>query len=100
MPTRRPHPRRRFDVTVHELDDEALVYDPVTGSTHRLNATALVIWNALDGTRDTQAVARHLADAFDVAEDAALTHVERLLAALRSQQLLIDDINDESDYAK
>jgi len=96
---RQPHPRRRFDVTVHELDDEALVYDPMTGSTHRLNATALFIWYACDGSQDTRAVARRLAEAYEVSEDAAVTHVERLLAALQSQRLL-EDRDDEGDACK
>ena len=79
---------RRMDVRVHELDGEALVYDPTSANTHRLNPTALFIWRSCDGTRDARRIAEGLADCYDVALEAAMEHVERMLGEFRENNLV------------
>jgi PqqD family protein of HPr-rel-A system len=74
-------PRRCAAVTERELDGEAVLFDAVTGCTHRLNATALNVWRACDGTQATDDVARDLAERFDVAPPVVLQDIEQLLAA-------------------
>ena len=56
-------PVRRSDMTVQELDGEALVYDPVTADTHRLNETAYFIWRSCDGRSTSESVAEQLHEA-------------------------------------
>ena len=82
---------RRTDVTEHELDGELLIFDPVTSNTHRLNDTALFIWQSCDGTRDVGQVASALAAAYDVSADEAHGHVERLLNELSDKGLFAKD---------
>ncbi|UCE58898.1 MAG: PqqD family protein [Phycisphaerales bacterium] len=82
-------PLQRSDLTVHELDGEALVYDPVTASTHRLNDTALLIWQQCDGKHDARQIAAHMADVYDVAFSDALKHTERMFAEFQSQQIVV-----------
>ena len=82
-------PLRRGDLTIHELDDEALIYDPATADTHRLNATALFIWQQCDGRRDARVIAEGVVDAFDVTMATANEHVERILCKLRERHLFV-----------
>jgi hypothetical protein len=78
-PVTSARPHRRTDMTVHELDGEALIYDPATADTHRLNATALFIWRLCDGRRDARVIAERVVGAYDVDVEAALQHVEHTL---------------------
>lgn len=72
-------PGRLTDVRVERLDDEALVITP-TGAVHRLNATALLVWEHCDGTRTTLGIAELLTRAFEVDFETALAHVEEAIA--------------------
>ena len=85
---RLPTPRRRPDVTSRLIDGEAVLFDRATQRTHRMNETALVIWDACDGQRTTDDVARELADRFEVARDRALVDVEQVLAAFAQSGLV------------
>lgn len=80
-------PKRRSDVTVHELDDEALIYDATTADTHRLNTTALFIWRQCDGQQGVQQIAQRLAEVYDVPFERARKHVERVLSELQNKRL-------------
>ncbi len=74
------HPcRRDRRLTVHELDDEALIYDAESANTHRLNATAYFIWRQCDGRRNVSAVAHRMCDVYEVDFRAAVKHVTRIL---------------------
>ena len=67
---------------MHELDGEALVFDPLSGDTHRLNETALLIWRHCDGRHDAASIATWLAGQYDVAFEDAVEHVERVMKDL------------------
>jgi PqqD family protein of HPr-rel-A system len=75
-------PRRRRDVIARMLDGEAVLFDRATGCTHRMNETALRIWNACDGERTTEEAARGIAAHYDVDVETALADVEQTLAVL------------------
>ena len=81
-------PLRRADVRIQELDGEALIFDPVSADTHRLNQTALFIWRQCDARQDTSQIARRLTEAYDVSHDRALQCVEHLLETLRKRRLI------------
>src|SRR6266540_5931745 len=52
-------PRRRPDVLFERLaDGSGVLVDPVSGSTHALNASGVAIWELCDGRRDPAAIAR------------------------------------------
>jgi PqqD family protein of HPr-rel-A system len=82
------YPLRRADVRMHELDGEALVFDPATADTHRLNQTALFIWRQCDGRRDADEIAGCLVEAYEVSHPAAVGYVERILEELRERNLV------------
>ena len=83
-------PLRRSDLTVHELDGEALLFDAVSGDTHRLNGTALFIWRECDGRKDARQVAERVAKAYDISLDSAVEHVERIFNEFDDRHLFID----------
>jgi PqqD family protein of HPr-rel-A system len=78
-------------VNVHELDGEALIFDPGTGDTHRLNETALFIWNRCDGSQDAAGIAAALAEAYEVSAEEAHGHVERIVKDFDERGLLVTD---------
>ncbi|HRX87661.1 MAG TPA: HPr-rel-A system PqqD family peptide chaperone [Phycisphaerae bacterium] len=81
-------PRRRPGVTSRLLEGDAVLYDAAGGRMHRMNETALHIWNACDGKRTTDEVAAEIAARYDVPHDTARADVEQTLAALALAGLL------------
>lgn len=97
MATRTPHakpapslsaPTQRENLTVYELDDEALVFDPVSSDTHRLNATALFVWRLCDGRHALDRISQALTRTYEVDPDAAREHAERILQEFLSHGLI------------
>ena len=86
-------PPRRMDLSVEILDGEALLYDPVTGQTHRLSQGALNVWQQCDGNRTTKALALRQTEVFDIDFETALDHVEQLVALFAGAGLL--NLKDE-----
>ncbi len=73
-------PRRRPDVLFQDLaDGSAVLVDPVSGSTHALNATGAAIWRLCDGRRDTAAIVRSLRRRFEAPAAEIGEGVEALL---------------------
>ncbi len=83
-------PLVRSDLTIHELDGEALLYDPRTGDTHRLNATAWSVWRLCDGSRLAVEIAEALSAGYQISAEAALPHVETILSRFCERGLLAD----------
>lgn len=84
------HPRVRRDLTIHELDGEALLYDALTGDTHRLNATAWCVWQLCDGVRTAGDIAAALSERYQITAEAAQPHVETILSRFCERGLLQD----------
>lgn len=80
-------PRRRHDLTLEQLDDEAILLDPRRGDVHRLNQTALLVWRLCDGQTTTREIARQLTTAYQVDFEAALACVDELMVRLATLQL-------------
>jgi hypothetical protein len=59
-------PRVRGDVTVCELDGEAVVYDPVDGLLHYLNHSAALVLDLCDGTATMRHMAEAISDVYEV----------------------------------
>ncbi len=81
-------PVRREDLTVHELDDEALIFDADSSDTHRLNTTACFIWRLCDGVHEVENITSEMTEAYDVSPEEAVQHVRRMLAEFREHRLL------------
>jgi len=84
-------PVRRSELTVQELDGEALIYDPVTADTHRLNETAYFIWRGCDGRSTIANVAERLTEIYDVERAEATRHTRRMIAELIERGLVFTD---------
>lgn len=84
-------PPRRPDVVEEVMEGEAILFDPVTGCTHRFNETALAVWRLCDGTATTADMARRLTEHYDIDLDTALDHVEQIVTVLADSQLLIPE---------
>jgi PqqD family protein of HPr-rel-A system len=82
-------PVRRADLTMHELDGEALIFDSASGNTHRLNDTALFIWRHCDGRQDPAEVTERMTQTYDVSPAQAAGHVERMLREFADQRLVV-----------
>lgn len=65
MPAARP--KVRDDLTVVELDGEAVVYDEASGELHHLNPSATLVFGLLDGSATVHELALDMSDAFGVA---------------------------------
>ena len=86
-----PLPAHRKDLIVHELDGEAVVYDPLTANTHRLNSTALEIWRQCDGNHRAADIAARLTELFEVSLSESQKHVDRMIRELESLHMLVAD---------
>lgn len=82
-------PIRRKDLIVHELDGEALVYDRFLTNTHRLNSTALYIWQQCDGRHNLRDIAKRLSEVYEVTMEDAREHVDRMVNEFSARRLLL-----------
>jgi alpha 1,6-mannosyltransferase len=75
------HPRKADQLEVNEADDGLVVYDTAHDMVHHLNPSASLIFDVCDGTRDAEAIARILAEAYALgapATDEALAGLTQL----------------------
>jgi hypothetical protein len=60
------YPRRADLLEINEADDGLVIYDPTHDKVHHLNTSASMIFDLCDGTRDVEAIAQVLAEAYDL----------------------------------
>ena len=87
--------RIRPDVSLHELDDQLVIFDPKSGQAHFMNPTASYLCGLLDGSRTTSELARSLSAAYDVPYGAALADVRMALNCLNDANLLAGERQSE-----
>ena len=76
-------PKRRGDVLLYPLDEEAVVYDVAHDVLHYLNATARFIWERCDGDRTIAEIADELNEVFDL-DGSGETAAEEIVADVRN----------------
>ena len=81
-------PKLRDDLTVVELDGEAVIYDERSGDLHHLNATATLVAGLCDGMATVKELATDISRAFGVPENEIDRQVRVLLRRLRGAGLL------------
>lgn len=79
---------RRGDLTREELDRDTILADPVTGQLHRLNETAMYVWNLCDGRTTARQIADRMMEAFEVDFEDAMDYVDQLVARFAESNLL------------
>jgi len=82
-------PRIRDDLTVVELDGEAVIYDEVSGDFHRLNPTATLVFSLLDGSATLEELARDLSKAYAMKDEDVIAQVRELASQLAASHLLV-----------
>ena len=87
----------RTNLRVHEIDGEALIYDPLTADTHRLNSTAFFVWKQFAEGIDEEEIARLVTEVYDVQFSDARIHVERVLREFRRLNLLAGHFPSDCD---
>lgn len=87
MPVARPK-ARTSDLTVVELDGEAVVYDRRVGVLHHLNAGATLVYRACDGDSTIAELAAGIADAVGEPVGRIEPDVRAAIRRLRSADLL------------
>ncbi|MDQ4131261.1 MAG: PqqD family protein [Actinomycetota bacterium] len=83
-------PRARTDLTVVEIDGEALILDARVSQLHRLNSTGRVIFSLCDGSATVAELAADIAELYDLPSEDVHTHVGTLLSGLQAAGLLED----------
>jgi PqqD family protein of HPr-rel-A system len=81
-------PRVREDLTVVELDGEAVIYDDRNGDLHRLNQTATLVFSLLDGSATVEELARDISKAYGMEDEEVIAQVRELAAKLAASHLL------------
>ena len=82
-------PRVRDDLTVVELDGEAVIHDEVNGDLHRLNTTATLVFSLLDGSATLEELATEIATAYEMPVDQIHRQVRQLVDQLAASHLLV-----------
>ena len=81
-------PRVRQDLTIVELDGEAVIYDGASGDLHHLNPTATLVLGLCDGTATGRQLATDIAEAYGLPRERVVADVQAALRAFRKSNLL------------
>jgi PqqD family protein of HPr-rel-A system len=87
-------PRVRTDVTVTELDGEAVIYDERSGDLHHLNAPATLVLGLCDGSATVEEMSAAIAEAFQRPVREVTAQVSDLVEELRGSHILADPRQD------
>jgi hypothetical protein len=86
----KPFPSRRKDVICRELDDEVILFDPLTNVTHRLNQTASMVYLSCDGLTPPDKIVQFYQETFGVPTNISQRDVAEILSSLEKLTLLND----------
>jgi PqqD family protein of HPr-rel-A system len=80
---------RKAPLIAQEIDGDLVLFDKPSGSTHRLNSVARVIWRLCDGTREPAAIAAEVAALFGKSGADVSRDVNDVLAQFRDVGLIL-----------
>ena len=88
-------PRRRSHVEERAAGSDLVLYDPVGGRLHVLNATAAAVWRLCDGSLQAPALADRFSAGFRVGQGQdPLSDVRELLRSFLDAGLIEDNAGD------
>jgi hypothetical protein len=76
-------------VVAQRLDDVLVVVQLETNRIHELNRTGTRFWELLQDEHDLERIERRLLEEFDVSEAELRAEIDKLVADLESEKLLI-----------
>lgn len=82
-------PVTRPEVASVDVDGEVVLYDDTAGVMHRLNPTASVLWDCMDGTESLAGIAEDVAHAYRADFDVVLADVVGVTRSLGDKGLLV-----------
>ena len=82
-------PQVRADLTVVELDGEAVIYDEHNGDLHRLNPTAALVFSLLDGSSTIDDLACDVSQAFSMPAAEIEGQLRELVVLFGESHLLV-----------
>jgi hypothetical protein len=91
--------QRNASVLWRELDGEAVLLDPVAGCSYNLNSVGTLIWKLLDGTHTLTEITNTICQHYEVDYEQAAQDVERMLAELRDNHLLLEQVPSQHPIA-
>jgi coenzyme PQQ synthesis protein D (PqqD) len=83
-------PKVRSDLTVVEMEGEAVIYDEQTGQIHYLNRTATIVFNLCDGGSTIKEFSTEIAEAFTLSREEVERQVRSLIRSFRKAGFLED----------
>jgi len=81
-------PKVRSDLSVVEMEGEAVIYDELTGQIHYLNRTATIVFNLCDGRSTIPEFSKDIAAAFSLKPPAVERQVRTLIRNFREAGFL------------
>jgi hypothetical protein len=84
-------PRPNPDVVFSRLGEQIVLFHSRTDRFYELNTTAARFWELLAAGRDSVPIREQMLEEFAVDPDQLVAEIDRLLAALRQQDLLTND---------
>jgi Coenzyme PQQ synthesis protein D (PqqD) len=86
-----PRPMGRDDVILRQLDDEWVIYDPLSQELHVLNQTAALVWLYCTGDKTSVDIVAALQRVFEdqVSTDQLASDVDRALEKFHELRLFV-----------
>jgi len=81
-------PLSRDDLIFREIDEEAVIFDPETGSMHSLTKTAALIWKLCDGEHRIDDIVEEILTRFEAWPEEVREDVEGMVRKFRALGLL------------
>ena len=81
-------PTLRKGIVCRQLEDEYVIYDPVTDQTALLNLSAAALLELCDGTRTEDEITSEVAAAFQVKKDGIAGDIKKTLSDLAARGFL------------
>src|SRR5881396_1686123 len=91
-------PRVREEVTVCDIDGEAVVYDPYV-ELHYLNHSAALVLDLCDGEATMREMASAIADVYEMPADDIENQVRSTVRQLKDRNLLVSTTRPPADEA-
>lgn len=88
-------PKSREDLTIVELDGEAVIYDDRNDKIHYLNTTATLVFSLFDGTATIRDLATDIAEVYLVGSDEVEKQIRSLLRGFRKAGLIDGEIRSD-----
>jgi len=85
---RKDRPARRGDVWLRRVRHENTLYDPVSGSIHLLNDTAVAIWDLCDGETSPSEMIAAVCEVSGLPREVAAEDIDRILRELDEAHLI------------